>query len=43
MKFLVFGASKVKSSTTTRLFSLAFNDKADLRANLFKFLFNLKE
>jgi hypothetical protein len=43
MKFLVFGVSKLKSSTTTKFDSFAFKEKADLRANLFKFLFNLKE
>jgi len=43
MNFLVFGASKLKSSTTTKFDSFAFIEKADFLANLFKFLFSLKE
>ena len=38
IKFFVFGVSNVKSSTTTKLDSFAFKEKADFLANLFKFL-----
>ena len=40
VKFLVFGASKLKSSKTTIDFSPALILKADLRAKRFKLLFN---
>ena len=43
VKFFVFIVSKVKSSTTVIALSLALILSADFRANLFKFLFNLKE
>ena len=42
VKFLVFGASKLKSSMTVIALSFAFIDNADFLAKRFKFLFNLK-
>ena len=41
-KSLVFGASNLKSSTTTKAFSFTLYERADLRARIFTFLFSLK-